>query len=202
MKLTRLALAALALFAFAHTPAHAEGARVRDMVLGKADAPITVIEYASFTCSHCADFYNDVMPELEKRYVETGKVKFIFREYPVDGFGLKAATIARCLPEEQFFPFVKIMFKNFRQLVSSPKPEDTLMQFASMSGLPPEKAKACLDDTKLMDELVEQRTVASDKYNITGTPAFIINNGEEKIIGGRPVEDFTKVFDKLLAKKK
>ena len=202
MKLTRLAFAALALLAFAHTPARAEAARIHDMVLGKADAPITVIEYSSFTCSHCADFYNTTMPEIEKRYIETGKVKFIFRDYPVDGIGLKAATLARCLPEAQFFPFVKVLFKNFMSLVRSPKPEDTLMQNASMSGLAPEKAKACLDDTKLMDAIVEQRTAAMEKYDITGTPSFLINNGEEKLVGAQPIEEFSKVFDKLLAKKK
>jgi len=203
MKKIRQILALVALFA-ALSPerAAAQPSPIHDMVLGNAKAPITVIEYANFTCSHCADFYNDVMPELEKRYVDTGKVKFIFRDYPTDAYGLKASTLARCMPEQQYYPFIKVLFKNYATWVRAPKPEETLMQYASMSGLTPEKAKTCLDDTKLMDALVELRTTAAEKYDITGTPTFLINDGEEKIVGARSVEDFSKIFDKILAKKK
>jgi len=197
-----LALAAL-FFALGHTPVHAaEPAPLTDHVLGNKAAPITVVEYASFTCSHCGVFYNDVLPEIEKRYVDTGKVKFIFRDYPMDAFGLKASSIAHCMPDAQFYPFVKILFKNQASWIHAPKPEETLLQYAQMAGLPADKAKACIEDTKLMDEIIAIRTTAQEKYDINSTPTFLINDGEEKIVGSQSADEFAKSFDKILARKK
>lgn len=170
--------------------------------LGKANAPITIIEYASLTCSHCATFYADVMPELEKRYVETGKVRFIYRDFPLDAFGLRAATLAKCMPTEQFYPFIKILFKNQASWIRNPKFEEALIRYAEMAGLPSERAKSCMDDTKVMDELIAVQTEAAKKYDINATPTFIINDGEEKLVGARSIEEFAAVIDKHLAKKK
>lgn len=169
---------------------------------GKANAPITVIEYSSFTCSHCATFYNDIMPELEKRYIETGKVRFIYRDFPMDGVGLKASAIAHCMPENQFFPFLRILFKNQMTWARSSNPEATLTQYAQMAGLTTEKIKSCLQSDKMLDALVAQRTEATDKLGIQATPTFVINNGAAKLVGAQSIDEFAAAFDKILAAKK
>ncbi len=179
----------------------AENPGVSEHFLGKADAPIKVQEFASLTCSHCADFYNEIMPELEKRYVETGKVRFILRDFPLDGVGLKAAALAHCMPADQYYPFVRVLYKNLTAWAMSPNPDQTLVQYAKLGGLGEDKAKACLQDTKMLDAIVAVRSAAVQKYDVKATPTFIINDGEQKIEGARSLEDFTTVFDKLLAAK-
>ena len=186
----------------AKPPAPAAADVVPERVMGKAEAPITVQEFVSLTCSHCAEFYTTVLPELEKRYVDTGKVRFILRDFPLDGPGLKAATLARCLPADQYYPFVNILYKNQMQWAVAPAPEQILIQYAGMSGLSADKAKACLANTALIDGIVAKRTEASQKYDINATPTFIVNDGAEKLVGSRTVDEFAAVLDRLLAAKK
>lgn len=205
MRLTLRLLALAGLFFVLMSNAAALAAETNalpDRVKGKTDAPITVIEYSSFTCSHCSTFYNEVMPELEKRYIETGKIRFIYRDLPADGIALKAAALTRCMPEAQFFPFVAILYKNQNSWLRAPKPDASLLQYAQMAGLPTEKAKACIEDSKLLDALIAERTEAMEKYGIQATPTFIVNNGEDKIVGAQKLEAFIASFDRILAKKK
>jgi protein-disulfide isomerase len=173
-----------------------------DRIRGNIDAPVTVEEYISLTCPHCAEFYLTTLPELEKRYVDTGKVKFILRDFPLDGTALKAATIARCMPEEQFYPFITILYQTQTSWALLPNPESQIMQYARLGGLSEDKAKACLKDTKLQDAIVTERTDAAQKYNIESTPTFVMNNGAEKISGAVSIDAFSSLFDRLLAIKK
>jgi protein-disulfide isomerase len=191
----------LALLVITAIPAWAANPILPDRILGKADAPVTVEEFISLTCPHCAEFYNDVLPELEKRYVDSGKVRFILRDFPLDGPALKAATIARCMPEDEFYPFISVLYKSQQAWALAPNPEQIMMQYAKLGGLSEEKAKACLQDTKLQDAIVAERTDASQKLEIKATPTFLIN-GKEKIEGGRSANDFAAIFDRLLADKK
>lgn len=195
------ALALLVLVTLFSAPAQsAEVLPVR--ALGKADAPVTIVEYSSLTCSHCAEFFMGVFPELQKRYIDTGKVRFIYRDFPIDGLSLKAAALAHCMPEAQFFPFVKILYGNAASWMRNPKPESVMMQYAQLGGLTEDKAKACLEDSKVFDALVAMRTEATDKYTIQATPTFIINDGADKIVGAQNIDTFAASIDKLLAKKK
>ena len=189
---------AVSLFCASTTQCHA----ATENFIGKANAPVTIVEYASLTCSHCADFYAQVMPEFEKRYIETGKVRFIYRDFPMDAIGLRAATLAHCMPSEQFYPFIKVLFNNQASWLRSPKPEDMLIRYAEMAGLPSEKARTCVTNTEIMDKLIATQTEATKKYDIAATPTFIINDGEEKVIGVRTIEDLGATIDKYLAKKK
>ncbi|MDX2028109.1 MAG: DsbA family protein [Alphaproteobacteria bacterium] len=195
------ALGLVALLLGAAIPTHAKNSGVPQRVLGKASAPITVEEYVSFTCPHCAEFYEKTLPELEKRYADTGKVKFILRDFPTDGRGLKAAQLSRCMPEEQYHPFVRLLFKNQMTWVVAPDPEKILLSYARLGGLPEDKAKACLADTELQDALITVRGDATEKFGIESTPTFIINNGAERIKGAQPAAEFAKIFDRLLAAK-
>ena len=196
-----LAIAALFISLALGASVQAADAVIPERVLGKADAPITVQEFVSLTCSHCAEFYNDILPELKTKYVETGKVKFILRDFPLDGVGLRAAALARCMPEEQFYPFVSILFKNQKQWAFADKPEQTLLQYAKLGGLAEEKAKACLNNADTQDALANMRTAYTEKYNIEATPTFVINDGAEKLTGARPASEFAAIFDRLLAPK-
>jgi len=193
-------------FVLAAAPALAGGTKsdvkLADHVLGPDKAPLTIIEYASFSCSHCGTFYKEILPELEKKYIETGKVRFIYRDFPMNRYDLKAAALAHCMPSEQFYPFVKTLFNNAGTWLANPKPEAVLLQYAALGGLSNEKAQACMDDEKMLDAFVERRAKAIKKYDINATPTFIFNDSEDKIIGAVPIDTFTAAIDKILASKK
>jgi protein-disulfide isomerase len=189
---------ACASFAAAAT---AQAAPLPVYVLGKDTAPVTVIEYASLTCSHCAVFYSNVMPEIEKNYIETGKVRFIYRDFPLDAIGLRASSLAHCMPKEQFYPFIKVLFKNYGSWTRTLKFQDVLVKYAEMSGMPTDKANSCIEDSKLMDAIVDRQKEAMDKYNIKATPTFVINDGAEVIVGAQTYAAFAATLDKHLSKK-
>jgi protein-disulfide isomerase len=190
-----------AVVVFMAMPVHADVMPFPEQAVGKADAPIKVDEYVSLTCSHCAEFYNDTLPELEKRYVATGKVRFVMHDFVLDGMGLKAAQLAHCMPGDEFFPFIKTLYKNQTDWVLNADPERILISYAKLGGLSEDQAKACLKDTKLQDAIVTERDSATEKYKIEATPTFIINDGAETIKGDAPVDQFAKIFDQMLAKK-
>jgi len=187
---------------FAALPTSANSAVIPERILGKADAPITVEEYVSLTCSHCAEFYNTTLPELEKKYVETGKVRFILRDFPLDGVALKASALARCMPEDEFYPFVKVLYKNQAAWAFIQEPEKVLIQYAKLGGLSEDRAKACLADTDMQDALAAGRADASKNLDIQATPTFVINPGATILKGAQSVDVFSKAFDAILATKK
>ncbi len=200
--MTKPLLAALAatFFLFANVlPTHAESAVLKERALGKKDAPVTIQEFASLTCSHCADFTTKILPELEKKYIATGKVRYVFHDFPLDGIALKASALAHCMPDEQYHAFLNVLYKNLDQWAFGKSPEQTITQYAKLGGLSEDKAKACLQDTKMLDALVTARTEAQEKYDIKSTPTFILNEGQEKIVGTRKLEDFSAAIDRLLA---
>jgi protein-disulfide isomerase len=182
-------------------PAMADDNLIADRVLGKADAPIVVDEYVSLTCSHCAEFYNDTLPALETKYVDTGKVRFVLHDFPLDGVALKAAQVARCMPADEFYPFVKVLYKNQMAWATSKTPEKNLTQYAMLGGLGQDKAQACLADTKLQDAIVAERTEATEKHDVQATPTFIINKSQT-VKGAQSVDEFSKIFDDILQAKK
>jgi protein-disulfide isomerase len=183
--------------------AQADDERMADRVLGNADAPIKVEEFVSLTCSHCAEFYTTTLPELEKRYVDTGKVRFILREFPLNGIDLKAFAIARCMPPDEYYPFIKTLYgAQATWAFGTGKPEDNLIQYAKLGGLSEDKAKACANDTALQNAIATSRSDATTKYKIEATPTFVINDGAEIINGALKPDAFATVFDRLLGTKK
>lgn len=188
----------MVLLLFLALPALADDGAFPERSIGKKDAPIKVDEFISLTCTHCAHFYNDILPDLEKKYVDTGKVRIVMHDFPLDGLGLKIAALARCMPEDEYFPFVKVLYKNQMNWVASSDAEKIVTQYAKLGGLAEDKAKACLLDSKMQDQVVAERTDAQQKYSIASTPTFVINNGTEKIEGAQPVEKFSAIFDKIL----
>jgi protein-disulfide isomerase len=187
----------------ASASAFADDPRMVNRVLGSPDAPIKVDEFVSLTCTHCAEFYTTILPDLEKKYIDTGKVKFILHDFPLDGNSLKAAAVARCMPSDEYYPFVKTLYKALNTWAfGTGNPEDNLIQYAKLGGLSEEKARACANDTNLQNAIIAERTTASEKYQVEATPTFIVNDGVEVIKGAQPADAFSAVFDKLLAAKK
>lgn len=180
--------------------AHAADPRMAERSLGRADAPIVIDEYLSLTCSHCADFTTDTLPKIEKNYVETGKVRVVYHDFPLDGISLKAAALARCLPADNYFPFIKLLYANQKTWAVSNNPMEAITQYAVLAGLGREQAAACVGDAKLLDAIIAERTEATSKYSITATPTFIINKGQAVINGAQGYNIYADTFEGMLKK--
>ncbi|MEA2979715.1 MAG: hypothetical protein QOF91_2613 [Alphaproteobacteria bacterium] len=168
-----------------------------DRTLGKDDAPVTIVEYASMTCPHCAHFHESTYPELKKRYIDTGKVRFIFREYPLDPLAAGASMLARCADKEQFYPLIETLFQQQRQWAVE-KPIPQLMAIAKQAGMSEQKFNACLSDQKMLEAMQAEQKRATDKFGVNSTPTLFING--KKQVGGVSIDDLAKVIDPLLPK--
>jgi protein-disulfide isomerase len=178
-----------------------------DMVHGSPNAPVTVIEYASMTCPHCAQFQKDIIPKLNKDYVDTGKVKVVFREYPLDGAARMASAVARCLPGDQYFSFIDLLFKNQMNWIkdfdnnNQLTREDILeglTQMGRFAGLAREKVQSCADDPKNLALVDGNWMEGQTKYNVNSTPTFIINGTTHA--GEIPYDELQKIIDPLVKK--
>jgi protein-disulfide isomerase len=192
------ALLGSAPLAFAQGPSVEELMRpgpLPDLVLGKADAPVTIIEYASMTCPHCAMFHETTYPELKKRYIDTGKVRFIFREFPLDPLAAGASMLARCAEKEKFFPLIETLF-HMQRTWAVEKPIPPLMAIAKQAGFSEQSFNACLSDQKMLDAMQAEQKRATDKFKVSSTPTLFINGKMQK--GGISIDDLAKVIDPLL----
>ncbi|MBY0428416.1 MAG: DsbA family protein, partial [Alphaproteobacteria bacterium] len=169
-------------------------------VLGNATAPVTVIEYASLNCSHCAHFHKEVLPEVVKKYVATGKIKILFRDFPLNGIALKAAQLTQCMPEDRYFPFVKTLFENQDAWSGAQDPEATLTQYAKLAGLPGERVTKCLNDKDIQDAIVKRRMQAENQFKVSATPTFVVNYGQDSFTGIGTIADFDKAIAKFIKK--
>jgi len=168
-----------------------------DRVLGKDDAPVTVIEYASMTCPHCAHFAETTYPELKKRYIDTGKVKYIFREFPLDPLAAGASMLARCADKDQFYPLIETLFQQQRKWAVE-KPIPHLMAIAKQAGMSEQKFNACLSDQKMLDAMQAEQKRATEKFGVNSTPTLFVNG--KKVVGGVSIDDLAKVIDPLVSK--
>ncbi len=172
-------------------------------VLGKDSARVRVDEYSSLTCSHCADFFLDTLPEIQKRYIDTGKVKFVIHDFPLDGVSLKAAAIAHCLPKDIYVPFVRTIYDALKKgTLNGDNAETVIVQYAALGGLPPDKASACASNPKIQEAIIADRAHASKAFNIDATPTFVINDGSKIIGGAVSLDSFAAALDPLIAAKK
>ena len=145
-----------------------------DKTLGKPDAPITIIEYASLTCSHCAEFEAKVWPQLTKEWLDTGKAKLIYRDYVWDGLAEAAAMISQC-SGDRYFPFVQTFFHSQANWLRSAQPMDSLKSIAKLGGMSSEQVDACLKDTSLLNQILARKDDAEKLYGVHSTPTFVIN---------------------------
>jgi protein-disulfide isomerase len=166
----------------------------QDRVLGQADAPITIVEYASMTCPHCAHFENEVLPELKKKWIDTGKAKLVMRPFPLDQVALRAEMLARCLPPERYNPMIETLFKTQEKwAVQDWRP--ALGRTARLAGVSNKEFDACLANKALEDEIVQSRLAASTQLDINGTPTIFVNG--KKFEGPPTVQALDEVLSDL-----
>jgi protein-disulfide isomerase len=159
-----------------------------EMALGDEKAPVTIIEYASMTCPHCATFHNTTYPELKKRYIDTGKVRFIFREFPLDQLAAAAFMLARCAGPDKYFPLIEILFAQQQTWVVQ-RPLQPLLAIAKQAGFTEQSFNECLKNQQVLDGIEEVRQRAS-KLNVQSTPTFFINGKLHR--GAFTIEEFEK----------
>ena len=163
-----------------------------DRILGKAEAPITIIEYASLTCPHCAHFDVTVLPKLKEKWIDTGKAKLILRDYPLDEPALRAAMAARCAPADRFYPLIDTFFAQQEQWATSRDYRAALEKLVKLGGMSDKEFKACISDKKLEDQVAQSRLVASQQLGVDATPTFFING--KKFDGAPTVEAFDQAL--------
>lgn len=165
-----------------------------DRVLGSADAPVTIFEYASLTCSHCATFATQTLPEVEREWIETGKARLVYRHYPLDRLALIAAVSADCMKSDKaFFAYIDMLFAEQMTWARSDDPLSALAQRAALAGLSREQFDACVADEAQIDALLSRVIAARDTLAIESTPSFIIN--ERKVSGALPYDEFAEILE-------
>ena len=179
-------------------PARAAGldAMTAERVLGKADAPVTIIEYASLTCPHCAAFHRDVLPQLKAKYIDTGKVKLLFRDFPLDGRATLAAMVARCAPPDRYFGFVDALFRGQAQWGRAEEPKKALAQLAKLGGMSDAEIDACFKNEALLQAVNASRAKGESEFKVESTPSFIVNGKKED--SARTFESFEKILKPLV----
>ncbi len=173
---------------------------VAEMAIGRDDAPVTMIEYSSLACPHCAAFHRDVLPKIKETYIGPGKVRLVYRDFPLGGLALVAAMVARCGGRQKYFGFIEVLYRSQAQWSRSDDPRRELARVARFGGISQKDFDACLVNEPLMTDIRERAADAQQKFGIDSTPTFIIDG--EKIVGARPFEDFRDAIEKALEKKR
>ena len=167
-----------------------------DHVLGDPNAPVTILDYSSLTCPHCARFHVDVLPALQQKYIDTGKVKLIYRDFPLDGTALRAATLAECVAPEKYYGFLQVLFEGQQSWAGAADPIAALSKLGKLSGLSEQAIADCFANEKLNDEVVAERLEGEQKYDIRSTPTFII--GGRTYSGALTMEQLDSILQPLI----
>jgi protein-disulfide isomerase len=167
-----------------------------DLSVGDANAPVTIVEYASMTCNHCANFHNNVLPTLKEKYIDTGKVRLVFREFPLDERAALASMMARCAGDDKSLPLISMLFAKQEEWASAkqdflPK----LFRFGQQVGVTKTVFDRCRQDEKLLKSLIAVRDRGNAAFGVNSTPTFFING---KRFEGGTVEDFEKALAPLV----
>jgi protein-disulfide isomerase len=170
-----------------------------EMALGRANAPVTIFEFASMSCPHCAAFEENVFPMVRSNYIDTGKVRFVFREFPLDIKAAAASMLARCIANgnaEKFFGAIDTLFKQQDMLMTQTK--ETLQRIGKEAGMDEQGAEACVKDQALLDKLSADEKFAEQELKVDATPTFFING--EMVKGAMSFEEFEAKIKPLLKK--
>lgn len=169
------------------------------MALGKAKAPVSIVEFGSMTCLHCAAFDENVLPMLRSKYIDTGKVRYAFREFPLDIKAASAAVLARCIAKgdtEKFYATIDAIFKQQEAMLEQTK--ETFLSIGKQNGLDANAVDSCVGDQSAMDKLSADQTFANQKLAVKVTPTFFING--KMVVGARSFEEFETILKPLLKK--
>lgn len=193
----------ISFFMFAATSAFAENASLEEAMaekfIGSATAPVTMVEYSSLTCPHCAAFHTDVLPSIKKNFIDTGKVRLIFWDFPLGNLAMAATMIARCSGQDNYVPMVDALYASQKTWSHSDTPFDAIAGIARLSGMTIDDVEDCLDNQPLLKALQAVAEDANKNLGVESTPTFFIEG--VKVPGNMPYEDFKDLLNKALAKK-
>ncbi len=194
---------AFVLFLLVSGPGWAGNASLQEAMaeksIGRADAPVTIIEYASLTCPHCAAFHNETLPKIKKDYIDTGKVRLVYHDFPLGNLAMAAAMVARCSGEKNYFPMIGALFESQHSWARSDAPLEALAGIARLSGMSEDDVDDCIDDKALFKAIQTNAEQAGKSLGVKSTPTFFIEG--TKVPGNLPYADFREVLDKALAAK-
>lgn len=148
-------------------------------MIGDPDAKVTLVEYFSLTCPHCARFHAETYPKIKEKYIDTGKVKLEFRDFPLDQWALRAAAMARCVPSKHYAAMIDVLMKQQESWARSNDVLESLLRIGQLAGLQRDHAKACMTDGKLLDGIIAMRLEGNKEHDVNSTPSFLLN--DEKI---------------------
>ena len=170
-----------------------------DFVIGSPDAPITIIEYASMSCSHCADFHNNTLDDLKSEFIDTGKVRFVFRDFPFNYPALAGSMMMRCVPDDVRYDYMNALYKlqNNWVIRDHAKTREELYKIMQSGGMKQDEFDKCLGDVNLENDLLEGVMKAQREYNIRSTPSFIVNG--VLYSGNKNIKEFRQIIDKILS---
>lgn len=206
LMLAAVAISGLGVAAYAADPAPSSPAAkpavagqpvYREFIQGNPKAKVTVIEYASLTCGHCKAFQDTTYPELKKNYIDTGKIRFVYRDYPLDGLAAAGALLARCAPGDKGKVMIDLMFKNQTEWVRSQTPIEPLRGYAQLAGMSTADVDACLKNEGIMNKIREVMDTAATTYKVQSTPTFFVN--EAKHQGAIPYAEMAEILDDAIA---
>jgi protein-disulfide isomerase len=167
-----------------------------EMAIGDANAPVTIVEYMSMTCPHCAAFHNNTFEAIKTKYVDSGKVRFVLREFPFDPRAAAAFMLARCAPEGQYFPMISMLFKQQQQWAAAQNGRDALLQMSKLAGFTQESFEACLTNQKLLDDVNAVMQRGAKDFGVQSTPTFFVNG--EHYSGDMSVDVMSALIDSKL----
>lgn len=167
--------------------------------IGSADAPVVMHEYASLSCPFCAAFQNDILPKIKAAYINTGKVRLVYHDFPLGELAVTAAMVARCSGDKNFFPLIDALYKDQKSWSRSDTPLDALAGIARLGGMSEDDVYDCVENEALLAEIQKRAKEAKDVKGVHTTPTFFIEG--LKIPGNLPFEDFQDILDKALAAK-
>lgn len=168
-----------------------------EIYLGKKDAPLEIIEYASMSCSHCADFSNEVFPKLYEEYIKTGKARYLLRHFILNEPAMNGAKLVECAPKGKRYKFIKVLFKLQEKWAYTTDSKTGLKNIANMGGLSDEAFEKCMGDEALEKKILDQRMASEKELKIEGTPSFFVNG--EKVGTIAKFDAFKEILDKKLA---
>ncbi len=197
-KLAAVLILMTALLPFAAAALPPTEAMLAERALGDPQAKVTIVEYSSLTCPHCAEFHQNVLPQIKAEYIDTGMVRWVFRDFPLDGRAMGAAMIARCVPAERYFGFIDMLFRDQQAWARSTDPLTDLKVRAQLAGLAPADVDACLADKVLLQGIQTRAQEAQKQDGIDGTPSFRMNG--QKIAPNHSFDEFKSVITPALGK--
>ena len=170
-----------------------------DFIIGNDNAPITIIEYASMSCSHCANFHNNTLPDIKKEYIDTGKVKFVFRDFPYNYPAFLGSMAMRCIPSEVRYDYMNALYKlqNMWVVKENAITRQELYKIMQTGGMTKEKFDNCLSDVDLENKILQEVMAAQSEFNIRSTPSFLING--DLLEGDKSIKVFRQILDKILS---